>query len=331
MIAHDLFQETIWKNYNSIELFPHQFREYLLSPEVGFSHCRVLDIPQHAAKGFRRPITMFVKGDPSPAHSVMSIDSSTVLPPTVYAQTSCDGASPLSGLTPDANQGSPGPGGLPDTSSAPTGLVPKYHYASLGQSGFTPDHASASPLTGPASMSVTYCASPMSGGYTPDPRSASPVQSGLTPDYSGASPLPSGLTPDPGSVSPDPNSTSPFPSGTTGEYQSASPMSGFVQDTQSASCDTSDGEATRYEAQSREQNKPENVQETYSDGERVWTQIPQFQPHKTEETECVQVIGESGLSDSATDKVPSEYNELKVDSQVDGTVLTSDSAHVVDN
>jgi len=297
----------------------------------------VLEIPQHAAKGFRRPITMFVKGDPSPAHSAMSMDSSTVLPPTVYAQTSCDGASPMSGLTPDTNQGSPGPCGLPDTSSASTSRAQKYHYASLGQSGFTPDHASASPLTnGPASL--TYCASPMSGSYTPDPRSASPVQSGLTPDYSGASPLPAGLTPDPRSVSPgcmtpDPNSTSPFPVGTAGDFQSASPMSGFVQDTLSASCDTSDGEGTRYEAPSRDQIKPENVQETYTDGEQIWTEMPQFQPNKTEETECIQVIDESdlALSGSSIEKVPSESNDVRVDSQIDGTVLTSDTVHAVGN
>ncbi|XP_052127581.1 7SK snRNA methylphosphate capping enzyme-like isoform X2 [Frankliniella occidentalis] len=259
---------TIWKNYNSIEFFPNQFREYLLSPEVGFSHCRILDIPQHSAKGFRRPITMFVKGDPSPAHSALSIDSSTVLRPTVYAQTSCDGASPMSG-TPDPLCGqnlpctSPGAASFtPDNQVASpmtSGHTPKYQYASPGPSSFTPDHPIASPVPS-GTTSGPYCASPMSGGYTPDPQSASPAQSCLTPDYAGASPMPAGLTPDPrslspGSMTPDPRSTSPFPSGLTSDFQSASPTGSFAPDTQGASCDTSDGEATRFETLDSNQTK----------------------------------------------------------------------------
>lgn len=246
--------DVIWKNYNSIEFFPHQFREYLLSPEVGFSHCRILDIPQHIAKGFCRPISMFVKGDPdpSPAHSTLSMDSSTVLPPTVYARTSCDDASPMSD-TPDPGSGdlpgaSPGSASFtPDNHNAspvPSGQTPKYQFPSPG---LTPDRpASASPLPS-GSASGPY--SPMSGSYTPDPQSASPAQSSLTPDYSGASPFQVGLTPDPqctsGSMTPDPNSTSPYPSGQAGDG-SASPVAGFGPDMQSAAGDTSDGESLKY-------------------------------------------------------------------------------------
>ncbi|XP_041977119.1 7SK snRNA methylphosphate capping enzyme bin3-like [Aricia agestis] len=58
---------TIYENFNSIELFPNKFREYLLSPEVGFSKCLVLGVPQHASKGFRRPIQLYVKGDFTPS------------------------------------------------------------------------------------------------------------------------------------------------------------------------------------------------------------------------------------------------------------------------
>ncbi|XP_047512548.1 7SK snRNA methylphosphate capping enzyme bin3-like [Pieris napi] len=58
---------TIYENFNSIELFPYKFREYLLSPEVGFSKCCVLGVPQHASKGFTRPIQLYVKGDFTPS------------------------------------------------------------------------------------------------------------------------------------------------------------------------------------------------------------------------------------------------------------------------
>lgn len=206
---------------------------------MGFSHCQVLDIPQHAAKGFRRPITMFVKGDPSPAHSALSMDSSTVLRPTVYAQTSCDGASPMGG-TPDRHGLFPGPN-LPCTSTGlsrftpdnqaspiPAGPSPKYQYTSIGPSGFTPEYPSASPVPSGVA-SGPYCASPMSGSYTPDPQCASPAQSCLTPDYPGASPLTAGLTPDPQSASPAQSSLTP-------DYPGASPLTaGLTPDPQSVS------------------------------------------------------------------------------------------------
>ncbi|KPI91541.1 putative methyltransferase bin3 [Papilio xuthus] len=85
---------TIYENFNSIEMFPHKFREYLLSPEVGFSKCCVLGVPQHASKGFRRPIQLFVKGDFTPskarwsdAHAPSSHYQPEAEPPrrTVYA------------------------------------------------------------------------------------------------------------------------------------------------------------------------------------------------------------------------------------------------------
>lgn len=49
-------QQTIFNNYKSIEFFPNAFHEYLLSPEVGFSHSYTLGIARHATKGFRRPV-----------------------------------------------------------------------------------------------------------------------------------------------------------------------------------------------------------------------------------------------------------------------------------
>lgn len=49
-------QQTIADNYRNIEFFPNSFHEYLLSPEVGFSHSYTLGIARHARKGFRRPV-----------------------------------------------------------------------------------------------------------------------------------------------------------------------------------------------------------------------------------------------------------------------------------
>lgn len=52
----DILQETIFENYKNIEFFPNRFHDFLLSPEVGFSHSYPLGIPRHLSKGFRRPI-----------------------------------------------------------------------------------------------------------------------------------------------------------------------------------------------------------------------------------------------------------------------------------
>ncbi|KAL4710753.1 hypothetical protein ACJJTC_004398 [Scirpophaga incertulas] len=86
---------TIYENFNSIEMFPHKFREYMLSPEVGFSKCCILGVPQHASKGFRRPIQLYIKGDFTPskarwsdAHAPSSHHVATEASPprrTVYA------------------------------------------------------------------------------------------------------------------------------------------------------------------------------------------------------------------------------------------------------
>lgn len=49
-------QPEIYNNYKKIEFFPNKFHEYLLSPEVGFSHSYTLGVPRHMNKGFCRPI-----------------------------------------------------------------------------------------------------------------------------------------------------------------------------------------------------------------------------------------------------------------------------------
>ncbi|XKL63669.1 hypothetical protein PGB90_006033 [Kerria lacca] len=63
--------ETIWRNYQNIQLFPHHFDRYLLSSEVGFSRCQTLAVVNHQYKGFRRAIKVFKKPLPS-VHSLLS-------------------------------------------------------------------------------------------------------------------------------------------------------------------------------------------------------------------------------------------------------------------
>ena len=48
--------------YKSIQFKPEQFKEYLLSEEVGFSECQELGVPAAKSKGFERPILVFTKG-----------------------------------------------------------------------------------------------------------------------------------------------------------------------------------------------------------------------------------------------------------------------------
>ncbi|XP_053680384.1 7SK snRNA methylphosphate capping enzyme bin3 [Anopheles nili] len=64
--------ETIFENSKSIEFFPNRFHDYLLSPEVGFSHSYPLGIPRHLSKGFRRPIQLYIKGDFTPSQAKWS-------------------------------------------------------------------------------------------------------------------------------------------------------------------------------------------------------------------------------------------------------------------
>lgn len=73
--------DTVFENYKNIEFFPSRFHDYLLSPEVGFSHSYPLGIPRHLSKGFRRPIQLYVKGDFTPSQAQWS---DTYHPQTPY-------------------------------------------------------------------------------------------------------------------------------------------------------------------------------------------------------------------------------------------------------
>ncbi|CAH1155978.1 unnamed protein product [Phaedon cochleariae] len=67
--------DTIYKNYSSIEFFPDKFREYLLSPAVGFAKGEILGYPAHQAKGFRRPVQVFTKSTMFPSERVEATPS----------------------------------------------------------------------------------------------------------------------------------------------------------------------------------------------------------------------------------------------------------------
>ncbi|KAI5710154.1 hypothetical protein M8J75_006149 [Diaphorina citri] len=67
--------DTIWRNFQAIEFFPHHFTEYLLS-EVGFTKCETLGSPLHPSKGFQRPIKMFTKGSKRDSRSGKEINPS---------------------------------------------------------------------------------------------------------------------------------------------------------------------------------------------------------------------------------------------------------------
>ncbi|XP_033763561.1 7SK snRNA methylphosphate capping enzyme-like [Pecten maximus] len=51
----------IYQIFKSISFKPEQFSDYLLSKEVGFSTCEVVDTPFNKSKGFRRTIQLFTK------------------------------------------------------------------------------------------------------------------------------------------------------------------------------------------------------------------------------------------------------------------------------
>ncbi|XP_060069259.1 7SK snRNA methylphosphate capping enzyme-like [Ylistrum balloti] len=53
----------IFENFKRISLKPEQFSDYLLSKEVGFSTCEVVDTPFNKSKGFRRTIQLFTKAE----------------------------------------------------------------------------------------------------------------------------------------------------------------------------------------------------------------------------------------------------------------------------
>lgn len=70
--------EAIYKNYNSIKLFPEKFTQYLLSSEIGFAKSEILGFPmsQHQSRGFQRPIQVYTKSTMFPSERVECSSSS---------------------------------------------------------------------------------------------------------------------------------------------------------------------------------------------------------------------------------------------------------------
>ncbi|KAG1661246.1 7SK snRNA methylphosphate capping enzyme [Nymphon striatum] len=63
--------ERIHKNYLSIQFKPEQFTEYLLSKNVGFSTCEVIDTPQNPSKVAEGPYSLTAEGDYSRSHHML--------------------------------------------------------------------------------------------------------------------------------------------------------------------------------------------------------------------------------------------------------------------
>uniref|UniRef100_A0A5S6R527 RNA methyltransferase n=1 Tax=Trichuris muris TaxID=70415 RepID=A0A5S6R527_TRIMR len=49
------------ENYRKISFYPENFDQYLKSEEVGFVSCTTVGTPEHASKGFRRPVLLYTK------------------------------------------------------------------------------------------------------------------------------------------------------------------------------------------------------------------------------------------------------------------------------
>ncbi|KAL5014266.1 hypothetical protein ScPMuIL_008536 [Solemya velum] len=74
--------EEIRNNFANIKLRPEQFTDFLLSKEVGFSTCEVIDVPFNKSKGFRRPIQLFTKLETaanSPRSCTPGVDATAVV------------------------------------------------------------------------------------------------------------------------------------------------------------------------------------------------------------------------------------------------------------
>ncbi|OWF41071.1 7SK snRNA methylphosphate capping enzyme-like [Mizuhopecten yessoensis] len=76
----------IFETFKSISLKPEQFSDYLLSKEVGFSTCEVVDTPFNKSKGFRRTIQLFTKAETA-ANSPKQDDSATITETAASAPT----------------------------------------------------------------------------------------------------------------------------------------------------------------------------------------------------------------------------------------------------
>lgn len=86
---------------------PHQFTDYLLSPEVGFSKVEVIGAPVHMPKGFQRVIQVFTKSDgetPSSSNTPASLSTPSNVRYTPYFNRQNDRQMVYSALTVSSNE-----------------------------------------------------------------------------------------------------------------------------------------------------------------------------------------------------------------------------------
>jgi len=81
--------ETIYRNYNSIQFFPENFTQYLLSNEVGFAKSEILGFPHHQARGFQRPIQVYTKSHVFSSERSENSNYSTQRGTPIYVQPFC--------------------------------------------------------------------------------------------------------------------------------------------------------------------------------------------------------------------------------------------------
>lgn len=60
------------ENFRKIKFFPDNFKDYLLSSEVGFVEFKELGIPKAKSKGFERPLYVFKKPFPTDKRKLLA-------------------------------------------------------------------------------------------------------------------------------------------------------------------------------------------------------------------------------------------------------------------
>jgi len=151
--------EVIFENFENIKLRPEQFPDYLVHV-VGFLAGGVLGVPGHSAKGFRRPIQVFVKPGQGSARTVNSSVRSTPLVPSAAASSVYQRSSSYYGGP------SPGVGGGGSASRDPRlyapSLTPRY------QPSPSPVHAGGDAAsTAATAVAVSVKSSPKAGPSKP--------------------------------------------------------------------------------------------------------------------------------------------------------------------
>jgi len=224
--------ETIFNHFKNIKLKPENFSDYLLH-EVGFSRSEVVALPNHQAKGFQRPLQIFMKPLQSSNISTNTTPYSFGISPHFYNPSFTPfygkvtpGYTPRPGLDSLATPGYSGPtpplyyGPTPGAYSAnstpnPAGFTPSYTPSYTPAHPGSPNYSpSYSPSYNPATPGTPGYSNSPSGtphhtpGYSPSGTSPNPGAQ-YSPINPNAGYSPSGNSPNPGGYSPSGNSPNP--------------------------------------------------------------------------------------------------------------------------